>query len=70
MRTNTNIDGWEIYPENLDLVDRNNYTYDSQSYREQLLKDSDRLFVHDERLNLKVVELGKEGEMVCRFVRK
>ena len=61
MRVAPNFEGWERYPENLDLGGQNGYRYDCNSYHEQLKSDSERLFIPGGNLTLKVIESGREG---------
>lgn len=61
MNSGRELDGWDIYPENLNYVqacDIHGYNY--TSYRQQLSGDSKRLFVAPEHgISVKVIEFGE-----------
>ena len=61
MRNTPAFEGWDTYPENLDLSSGNRSRYDCHSYREQLQDDSHRLFVQNHAISLKVIEVGGNG---------
>jgi hypothetical protein len=55
-----NLEGWELYPENLPSSGCNAYGYDCTKYNQQLSDDSERLF--SEKLYVKAVEFGPSGK--------
>ncbi len=57
------LEGWERYPENLAQSDSIAYGYDARIYRQQLEDDSGHLFRDNNKLAVKVIELGQRGAL-------
>lgn len=54
--------GWNNYPANLEAIEHLSFHFDYHDYREQLKSDSHRLFGDDEKVTVKVTEIGLDGE--------
>lgn len=61
MRNTATFEEWDTYPENLDLGSGNRARYDCNLYRKQLHDDSHRLFIENQPISLKVIEVGGYG---------
>lgn len=64
MDSTQKLDGWDIYPENLNYLQACDiHGYNFASYRQQLSRDSERLFLApNEVISVKVIELGESDE--------
>jgi hypothetical protein len=56
------LDGWDGYLESLPPDSSNVYVYDYPAYNEQIANDTDRLFVEEPRVCVKVFEIGGSGK--------
>ena len=56
------FEGWEVYPQNLPSAICNPWAFDLKSYNQLLHFESQRMFVSNNELRLKVIELGKQGQ--------
>ena len=54
--------GWNNYPVNLEAIGHLSFHFDYHEYCEQLESDSPRLFGDDEKVTVKVTEIGLDGE--------
>lgn len=53
---------WKVYPTNLSATICNTWVHDLQAYQKEFVADSDQLFVKDDRLHIKAVEIGGSSQ--------
>lgn len=55
------FEGWEVYPQNLSPAICNPCAFDLKSYNQLLRVESQRMFLSNNELRLKVIEIGCRG---------
>lgn len=56
------FEGWEMYPQNLSSAVCNPYAFDLKSYNQRLQFESQRIFLSNDELRVKVIEIGSRGQ--------
>jgi len=67
MASESKIQGWETYPQNLSNVDFDSHEYNFKAYCKQLKSDSPRLFVSaTDDINIKAIQVKSRGTYCSR----